>query len=81
MQRIKPEVSEIIEFEDQDKSKIIASFETLEPSGFCCKEEMWHLFKLNVGSKTIFVEWDLDWRNQASTTGETLIFKIDVIQN
>ena len=75
MQQIKTKTSEKIDFENRDKSKCIASFETFATSGFCCKEEMWHLFKLNVGSKTIFVEWDLDWRNQASTTGETLIWK------
>ena len=74
MQQIK--TSEKVDFEYRHKSKCIASFETFAPSGFCCKEETRHLFKLNVNSKTIFVEWDLDWRNQTSPSGKTLVWKM-----
>ena len=38
---------------------------------FLYQEENRHFFNLNVSSKMIFFfDWDLDWRNQASTNGE-----------
>ena len=54
MQQIEPERSEKIESEYRDKPKFIETFGTFGPSGFCCKEEKWHLSNLIVSTKMIF---------------------------
>ena len=71
MQQIEPEISEKIELEHRDKSKIIAPFVTFGPSAFCWKEENRHLFNLNVWSELKFFNWDLDGKNRAPTNVET----------
>ena len=76
MQQIEPEISEKIELEHRDKSKIIAPFVTFGPSAFCWKEENRHLFNLNVWSELKFFNWDLDGKNHASTNVETWYWKL-----
>ena len=75
MQQIEPQNSEKYELEYRNKPKFIETFGTFGPSAFCCKEENRHLFNLNVCSKLNLFDWDRDGRTQASTTGETLIWK------
>ena len=75
MQQIEPQISEKYELEYRNKPKFIETFGTFRPSAFCCKEENRHLFNLNVCSKLNLFDWDRDGGTQASTTGETLIWK------
>ena len=75
MQQIEPETSKKIEFEHRVKSKFIATTGTFGPSGFCCEEQNRHPSNLNVCSKLNLFDWDRGGGTQASTTGETLIWK------
>ena len=75
MQQIEPQNSEKYELEYRDKPKFIETFGTFGPSAFCCKEENRHIFNVNVCSKPNLFDWDRDGGTQASTTGETLIWK------